>query len=180
MRYKKENMKERIICIMMLSFLQITFTGCSNKEDPADPVPPTPVENTLTNQEIKTLNNAQMDESHIEKMVKAVVNQEYPNIHSILIVKDKELVFERYFPGNDQNWGYNMGRVNHTKETLHDIRSITKSVVATCIGIAIDQGLITSVDQNIFDFYPEYDQFKTGLRAQITIKDLLTMTPGLQ
>jgi CubicO group peptidase (beta-lactamase class C family) len=173
-------MKERITFVLLLVFLQITFTGCSNTEDPADPVPPTPVENTLTDQEIKTLNNAQMDESYMERMVEAVVNQKYPNIHSILIVKDKELVFERYFSGSDQNWGSNLGIVGHSRETLHDVRSITKSVVSACIGIAIDQGKIASVDQNIFDFFPEYERYKTGLKAQITIKDLLTMTPGMQ
>lgn len=177
---KEKIMQGRIIFILLLGFLQITFTGCSNSEDPTVPAPPTPVENILTDLEIEALNNAELDDSHIERMVKAVVNQDYPNIHSILIVKGKKLVFERYFTGSDQNWGSNLGITGHSRATLHDIRSITKSVVATTIGIAIDQGLITSVDQNIFDFFPDYNQYNTGLRAKITIRDLLTMTPGMQ
>jgi len=167
--------------LILLIWVTIIINSCSSKDDaPVSRPQPHPVENTLTSQEIKLLNDAGMDDSDIERMVKAISNQEYPNIHSVLIVKDKELVFERYFPGNDENWGYFMGRVNHTEESLHDVRSITKSVVATCIGMAIDQGLIENVEQNIFDFFPEYDQFSIGLRAQITIKDLLTMTPGMQ
>lgn len=163
---------------MMVILAQMVL-GCSSEESPV--LPPTVSEEySLTNEEIQKLNSAGIDESYFENMVKAINSQEYPNIHSVLIVKNNDLVFERYFPGNDQNWGYNLGRVNHTVETLHDIRSITKSVVATCIGIAIDQGIIEDVDQNIFDFYPEYDQYNIGLRSQITIRDLLTMTPGME
>jgi len=167
--------------VLLLFVGQLLFFNCSSdkSESPTDDGPP--IEETfLTQQELQALSVAGMDASHFENMGKAVERNDYPNIHSILVVKDNELVFERYFPGNDENWGYNLGRVNHTAQTLHDVRSITKSVVATCIGIAIDQGLIQSEDQNIFDFFPNYQEYKTGLRAQITIEDLLIMAAGMQ
>ncbi|WP_067037621.1 serine hydrolase domain-containing protein [Allomuricauda sp. CP2A] len=175
-------MKKNIGSILLLFFLCCSCSSGDGMEDtePSSQEPPVPKESILSDEEIEALGNAGVKQSFIENMVKAVSGQQYPNIHSILIVKDKELVFERYFPGEDQDWGFNLGRVNHTENTLHDVRSISKSVVAACVGIAIDKGLIESVEQKIFDFFPEYNNFNIGLRSEITIKDLLTMTPGMQ
>jgi len=64
------------------------------------------------------------------------------------------------------------------RDSLHDIRSISKSVVSACIGIAIQQGKIKSVDQKIFDFFPECAKQDTGLKSMLTIKHLLTMSSG--
>src|SRR4030095_7458536 len=58
-------------------------------------------------------------------------------------------------------------------------RSISKSIVSACIGIAIQQGKIKSIDQKIFDFFPEYAKQDTGLKSLLTIKHLLTMSSGL-
>jgi len=48
------------------------------------------------------------------------------NIHSILIVKDKKLVFEEYF------YGYN-------REKLHYLASVSKSITSILVGIALEQ-----------------------------------------
>lgn len=174
-------MKMKILRMLLLSFMLIAFSSCSSEEPPSESKEePLEENNVLTDTEVQTLENAGIAHSKMENMVNAIANQEYPNIHSVLIVKDKNLVFEKYFPGNDENWGYDLGGVNHSVSTLHDLRSITKSVVATCIGIALKKGEIESLDQNIFDFFPEYQQYNSGQRSQIIIKDLLTMTPGMQ
>ena len=57
--------------------------------------------------------------------------------------------------------------------------SCTKSFTSACIGIAIDNGFIKSVDQSIFDFLPNHQQLKTNNKNYITIEHLLTMTSGL-
>ena len=68
-----------------------------------------------------------------------------------------------------------MGRIR-----LHDIRSISKSVVSACVGIAIKQGKIKSVDQKVLDFFPEYAKLDTGIKSLLTIKHLLTMSSGIR
>ncbi|MNE25617.1 6-aminohexanoate-dimer hydrolase [compost metagenome] len=104
----------------------------------------------------------------------------YPNIHSVLIAKSGKLVYEHYWSGKDEVWGTDKGIIEHAPDSLHDIRSISKSIVSACIGIAIQQGKIKSVDQHVFDFFPEYANLDTGLIKGLTIKHLLTMTSGLK
>lgn len=126
------------------------------------------------------LSSVGMDSSVIYKMTEALREEKYSNVHSVLIARRGTLVYEQYFSGEDEIWGDSKGEVKFNGETLHDVRSISKSVVSACIGIAVDQGKIKEVKQNVFDFFPEYEKHKTGTRAQLTIENLLTMTSGLQ
>ena len=121
-----------------------------------------------------------IDSVVINKIDTAITNGTYPNIHSLLIVRNNKLVYEHYWPGQDQSWGDDLGIRTHGKDSLHDIRSISKSIVSTCVGIAIQQGKIKSIDQKVFDFFPEYKNLDTGLISSLTIKHLLTMSSGLR
>jgi CubicO group peptidase (beta-lactamase class C family) len=121
-----------------------------------------------------------MDSVQLTKMTQAIIGNEYPNIHSVLISKNGKLVYERYFSGNDELLGKPLGLVNHGRNTLHDIRSITKSIVSACIGIAIANGHLKSVDQKIWDYLPEYSELNKAEKATLSIKHLLTMTSGLE
>lgn len=108
-----------------------------------------------------------------------IENQEYPNIHSVLIAKKGKIFYEKYFQGKDQILGRDIGTVNFNDSTLHDIRSITKSVISACVGIAIEKKYIRTVDQKISDFFPELDTIFVGNKANWTIQNFLTMTTGL-
>ena len=110
-------------------------------------------------------------------LTQKIVEQLYPNIHSLLISKNGSLIFEKYFIGHDQNFGKDSGIVEHTKDTLHDLRSITKSFISASIGIAINKNLIKNTDQKISDFFPEFDFY--GEKALWNIYHFLTMTTGL-
>jgi len=61
-----------------------------------------------------------------------------------------------------------------------DIRSATKSVTALLVGIAIDRGLIASVDTPISQLLPELAAaFSDPQRAAMRVGDLLSMRSGL-
>jgi CubicO group peptidase (beta-lactamase class C family) len=101
----------------------------------------------------------------------------------MLIFKDNKLVLEEYFPGHRYNYfgeNHHGDLTNWDGSKLHDIKSVSKSVTSTCIGIAIDNGFIKSVHQSIFDYLPEHQNLKIDGKEKITIEHLLTMTSGLE
>ncbi|MDD4074815.1 MAG: serine hydrolase [Eubacteriales bacterium] len=61
-------------------------------------------------------------------------------------------------------------------DTLH-VMSVTKSVVSLLLGVALDRGMIQSVDQPVLDFFPDYT-LKRGEKTiqKVTLRHLLTMT----
>jgi CubicO group peptidase (beta-lactamase class C family) len=127
-----------------------------------------------------TLGDAGMDEAIIADLVDGMRNGFYPDRHSLLIYRNHTLVLEDYFAGRDGDWGRDLGIVNHNDATLHDLRSISKSVTSACIGLAIRQGSIKSVDQPIFDFLLDYSRYCNEGREKLTIRHLLTMSSGLE
>ena len=88
-------------------------------------------------------------------------------MRSLLVVRNGRLVVEEYFGGARAN-------------TLHDVRSVTKSVVSALTGIALERGDIRSLDDPVADYLgslvPDLDPEK----GAITIRHLLTMTSGLE
>lgn len=61
-------------------------------------------------------------------------------------------------------------------DTVHTM-SVTKSIVSLLVGIAIEQGLIDSIDDYVLDYFPDY-KIKRGEKTiqKVTLKHLLTMT----
>ena len=129
--------------------------------------------------ETSSLANEGIDLALINTLGAEIEKGIYPNIHSLLIARNNKLLYEKYWSGKDESWGEDMGFVKFNKDSLHDIRSISKGIVSACIGIAMQQGKIKNVDQKVFDFFPEYAKLDTGLKSSLTLKHLLTMTSGL-
>jgi CubicO group peptidase (beta-lactamase class C family) len=121
-----------------------------------------------------------LDMSIIHSMENAIENGTYPNIHSIIIAHQNKIIYEKYWTGKDRIEGYKLAVIKHGADSLHALQSVTKSFVSACVGIALQQGKIESIEEKIFDFLPEYAFLDTGLKTQITIKDLLTMTAGFR
>jgi CubicO group peptidase (beta-lactamase class C family) len=97
------------------------------------------------------------------------------------VVRDRKLVFERYYEGQDQKWGYPLGKVTFTPDTLHDLQSITKSVVSLLYGIALGEGMVPEIETPLVEAIPEYTEiYNHPVRRRITVKHALTMTMGLE
>src|SRR5579872_2211065 len=71
------------------------------------------------------------------------------NVHAVLVARGGKLVFERYFKGSDEINGRRVESVAFDADTLHNIKSATKCVTSLALGIAIDRGLIRSVNEPI-------------------------------
>lgn len=63
---------------------------------------------------------------------------------------------------------------------LHSLQSVTKSVTAAALGIAVDEGHLAGVDVPVLPMFDGYAQdFSDGRRAAVTLEDLLTMRSGI-
>ena len=106
---------------------------------------------------------------------------ELVGLHGVLVRLDGKTFVEIYFDGGDQRWGAPMGIRQHGADTLHDMRSVTKSVVGLLYGIALDRGMVPPPSAPLLAQFPEYpDLASDPARARITIADALTMRMGIE
>jgi CubicO group peptidase (beta-lactamase class C family) len=102
------------------------------------------------------------------------------NVHAVLVARGSKLVFERYFSGSDEINSLPVGKVTFDADTLHNVKSDSKSVASLVVGIAIDRGLIRSIDEPIFSFFPELSDLRTPEKERIRLLHALTMSMGLE
>lgn len=102
------------------------------------------------------------------------------DIHAVVIARHGKLAFEQYFAGIDQPWGKPEARYDYDATTLHDMRSITKSVTSLLVGIAIDRRMIKSVNTRIVNFFPEFADLRTPGWENVRLRHLLTMSSGIK
>ena len=110
---------------------------------------------------------------------KAVTEERVWNLHGVVVVRKGSLVFERYFEGDDNARGRSLGRVAFKPDTLHDLRSASKSIVGLLYGIALAGGKVPPPDAPLLASFPEYtDLAADPARNRWTIHNALTMTMG--
>ena len=170
----------RLPFLLLSMLILITVPGCSQthiRSTDYSYQKPAQIDDGLSPDHLLHVN---MDTGIIVELTKLILADSFPNIHSVLIAKDNMLVYENYFSGKDESWGSSLGYTMHDTNKLHDSRSISKSVVAACIDIAIQHKQIISIDDPIFNYLPGYTEYKTPLNEKITIRHLLTMSSGIQ
>jgi CubicO group peptidase (beta-lactamase class C family) len=91
---------------------------------------------------------------------------ELPDLSALLVVRGGDLVFERYYGGQEADEPVNT-------------RSVTKSVMSALVGIALGEGLLEGLDQTLGELIPDRLPADADPRtADITVEQLLTMTAG--
>lgn len=99
--------------------------------------------------------------------IKSFIDTEKKLISSLIIIRNGYLVEEEYFGRSDSY-------------SLNPIYSVTKSIIATLIGIAIQEGYINSIHDKVLEFFPDFEfENANGSKQDMTIYHLLTMTCGL-
>ena len=104
-----------------------------------------------------------MDKEDLHRFISDSTGNE-SNICQIYAMKDGKAVYEDCWHG-------------YKTADAVNVMSVTKSVMAILIGIAMDKGYINGVDQKVLDFFPDYP-VKRGEKTiyDVTLKHLLTMT----
>jgi CubicO group peptidase (beta-lactamase class C family) len=100
-------------------------------------------------------------------------------VHGIVIAVRGKLVFEAYFDGFTHPT-FGELPISYGRETGHCLSSVTKSVTATLLGIAIDRRIIPSVRQAVFGYLPEMADLSVGRKGDLTLEHLVTMSSGLE
>lgn len=128
--------------------------------------------------------DALIDRDALRRMADGLAASSDARIHAVLVARGGKLVFERYFRGSDEVPGRFYGRrvedVTFDVATLHDMKSVSKSVASLALGIAIDRGLIGSVNEPIFSFFPELADLRSPEKDRIQLWHVLSMSMGLE
>jgi len=94
------------------------------------------------------------------------ITQKHLNVHSVTVIRHGYVVLDSYF-------------YPYRPTATHDVASVTKSITAAIMGIAVDKGLVKT-DQSLLSFFPDERPANPDERKQkITIADMLAMRSGL-
>ncbi|WP_157314663.1 serine hydrolase [Chitinibacter sp. GC72] len=89
-------------------------------------------------------------------------------IDSLLLMRNGKVVLDSYF-------------YPYAPNQLHDMRSVTKSVVSTLLGISLQQNKLSSIKQPVLPFYPALARKeRDAAKKKLTLAHLLDMRSGLQ
>jgi CubicO group peptidase (beta-lactamase class C family) len=86
-------------------------------------------------------------------------------LRGLVIARNGYLVHEEYYGG-------------HTRDSLADVRSVTKAVISTLVGIAIRDGLFSGVEQSLGELLPASAATLEPEKRAVSLLHLLTMTSG--
>jgi CubicO group peptidase (beta-lactamase class C family) len=102
-------------------------------------------------------------------------------LHAVVAVRGGQTLLEYYGTGQDFAWARPLGVVEFGPETLHDIRSVTKSVTALLYGIALGEGMVPPPGEPLMGSFAQYpDLTADPERARLTVGHALTMSLGLE
>src|SRR5579864_8205095 len=88
------------------------------------------------------------------------------SLYAIVVTRNQTKLYEHYFN-------------KKSAEDLFNDQSLTKSIMAIMIGIAIDKGFISSPDEKIVRFFPELKQDADQRKQNITIRQIMNQASGL-
>ncbi|MGB5288158.1 MAG: serine hydrolase [Ignavibacteriaceae bacterium] len=172
--------------LLLLLLLSYFFTSCkedSSTNPAGNDYNYTIPEETGDGWETASLSSVGMNIPGMINLVERIKNNSYTEVHSIVIIKDDKLVFEEYFQGHDffySGQNFHGDYINFDRDTRHNTHSATKSFTSALAGIAIDKGFIQSVDDKIFDYFPDYSNLLDQQKEKITVEHLLTMSSGFE
>jgi CubicO group peptidase (beta-lactamase class C family) len=118
--------------------------------------------------EISSLDKEGLASDKIVRLIEDILTGKFPNVHSVLLVKDGKLILEEYFYGYD-------------RDDLHDLASATKSISSILVGILLDEDMLKNVDQYVYQLFSGYRKTEwIDKKYEITVRHLLSMTSGIE
>jgi CubicO group peptidase (beta-lactamase class C family) len=120
-----------------------------------------------------------MDQDRIVDLINLIRGTPRHRIHGIVIAVQGSLVLEEYFDGLTHPT-IGADPISYDRDTWHVLSSTTKSFTSALLGVAIDHGFITGVDEPVSQFFPEIPELSEFPKSEITLENMITMSSGLQ
>ena len=115
---------------------------------------------------ISTPEQEGFDKELFDEVLCKIEKGDYGALTSLIVISNDKLIEEHYYNG----W---------TRDSVHSVQSISKSITSLLIGKALDLGKIHSLDEKITDIFPEYKIGNIDLRKDsLSIRHYLTMSAG--
>jgi CubicO group peptidase (beta-lactamase class C family) len=149
----------RLFILLLILFWFSSSNGQTQQPDKLrQPIPELPF--TL-------LEDAGFDKDSIENLLLSISNNPPNDFRGLVVIKNNQIVIEEYF---NTFW----------RNSIHDIRSAGKSVTALLLGIAIKDGFLQNLEQDVYSFFPQnkYPSINEDFK-HIKLKHLLDMSSGL-
>ena len=114
-----------------------------------------------------SLEEAGFNSDSIQNLLHLIEETPHKDLRGLVVIKDNHIVLEEYF---NTFW----------RNSIHDIRSAGKSVTALLLGIAMKEGLIESVEQNVYSLFSDIKNPSINEDyKKIKLRHLLDMSSGL-
>lgn len=153
--------------IYFIASISIILTSCLKEtplKKPFSSYTPTPMSDGW---QIKAPQQVQIDESELSEIYENIhSDNDLWQIRSLLIFRNNSLVAESYM------------KTDNDRTEKQAVWSCTKQVLAELVGIAIDKGLISSIDDSIGKYLSNEMQNHAD-KKNITIRNLLQMQSGI-
>jgi CubicO group peptidase (beta-lactamase class C family) len=90
----------------------------------------------------------------------------YPGLNGLVVLRRGKLLIERYYGES-------------TRDSLHDVRSVGKTLASAVLGQALRDGHLSSIDQPLGDFYDLKASANYGPKKElVTLRHLVSMSSG--
>ncbi|WP_196138998.1 serine hydrolase [Aliikangiella sp. G2MR2-5] len=145
--------------------------GCGSSSD-SEPTPAkyqySPPQKLSDGWEVNDAASVGFNVSLLEALINQIIGGNYPEIDGVIIVKNESLILEHYFNG-----------YGHSQK--HELQSAVKSIDSALVGLAIQNGFISSPQELIYNHLPEYHQLDwSNDKDKLTLQHLMTMQSGME
>jgi CubicO group peptidase (beta-lactamase class C family) len=153
---------QRLSYLVLASAMLLILIGCGPSAEELAAVDYTPLAGDDWN--VSTPADEGLDPDLVAELYVNAADVE--TLQALLVIKNGNLIAEGYFNGG--------GIGQDTR-----IQSTTKSYTSALVGIALEEGCLTSVEQKMMEFFPELaDRVTDPRKEEITIRDMLQMRAG--
>lgn len=103
----------------------------------------------------------------INALIPTMDDFQQKDFRGMVVIKDHQIVMEWYYNSTQRN-------------TISDIRSAGKSITSILLGVAIEEGLVQDLDQDVYSFFSKekYPSLHEDYK-KVKIRHLLDMASGL-